>query len=189
MNEVSSSGVRWRPVPVISGLVLVALGIIWGIGDWTQHSVKILVSAYTLIGGAVLLLLWFLFFSRIRPKIRLVGLGGLTVLGIFLYLAVDVREVSGDVMPILAWSWTPKADEGLANTSVTATEDSRVTASSGHDYPRFLGAESTGIVTNLDLARDWEARPPAEQWRIPVGAAWSGFAVKGDLAVTQEQTR
>ena len=29
--------------------------------------------------------------------------------------------------------------------------------------------------------------PPRELWRIPVGAGWSGFAVSGGIAVTQEQ--
>ncbi len=37
------------------------------------------------------------------------------------------------------------------------------------------------------LARDWKLQPPQLIWRRPVGTAWSGFAVVGNFAVTQEQ--
>jgi outer membrane protein assembly factor BamB len=37
------------------------------------------------------------------------------------------------------------------------------------------------------LATDWDAEPPKKLWRQPIGAAWSGFAVAAQHAVTQEQ--
>jgi len=39
----------------------------------------------------------------------------------------------------------------------------------------------------VNLQRDWTAHPPRQVWRRTVGAAWSGFAVSGGRAVTQEQ--
>jgi outer membrane protein assembly factor BamB len=37
------------------------------------------------------------------------------------------------------------------------------------------------------LETDWSLHPPQEVWRTDVGAGWSGFAVVGDYAITQEQ--
>ena len=55
------------------------------------------------------------------------------------------------------------------------------------DYPQFLGANRNGTVNGVRLADDWKTRPPRLVWRRPMGAGWSGFAVAGRLAVTQEQ--
>jgi outer membrane protein assembly factor BamB len=56
-----------------------------------------------------------------------------------------------------------------------------------HDFPQFLGADGRGAVTNVALFTNWNERPPEEVWRREIGAGWSGFAVVGDYAVTQEQ--
>jgi outer membrane protein assembly factor BamB len=60
-------------------------------------------------------------------------------------------------------------------------------AVSSADYPQFLGPTRDGVLPGPRLARDWSARPPRLLWRQPIGAAWSAFAVAGDVAVTQEQ--
>ena len=185
-NMVHLHKIRWWPVAVILCLFLLGLGFIWGFSGWTQ-SLRVNGTLFGTLGSICLLLLWFLFFSRLRLKIKFIGLACLMGLCLFLFSAVEIREVSGDVLPILAWSWTPKADEGLENRSVTAQDSTTEDTSADYDYPRFLGAQSTGAVAGTDLAREWETKPPLEKWRIPIGAAWSGFAVKGGLAVTQEQ--
>jgi outer membrane protein assembly factor BamB len=43
------------------------------------------------------------------------------------------------------------------------------------------------VLPEAKIAGDWFATPPRELWRRPVGAGWSGFAVVGDYAFTQEQ--
>ena len=53
--------------------------------------------------------------------------------------------------------------------------------------PQFLGATRNGAVAGVRIADDWAARPPKQVWRRPIGAGWSGFAVAGGVAVTQEQ--
>ena len=60
-------------------------------------------------------------------------------------------------------------------------------ASVAGDYPQFLGATRNGAVAGVRIADDWAARPPKQVWRRPIGAGWSGFAVSGGVAVTQEQ--
>ena len=42
-------------------------------------------------------------------------------------------------------------------------------------------------ATKESWQTDWTAKPPREVWRRPVGAGWSGIAVAGRRAVTQEQ--
>jgi len=54
-------------------------------------------------------------------------------------------------------------------------------------FPQFLGPNRNGIIPDVRIARDWNARPPREIWRIPVGAGWSGFVIDRGLAITQEQ--
>jgi len=178
--------IRWWPLAVILGLCPLSWAFIWSMSSWTQ-SVRVFMTIQSCLWTVFLLLLWFLFFSRLPLKIKLIGLASFTALSLFLVSAVEIRGVNGDVLPIRAWSWTPRADEGLASMPVTAEDGNIPEALSENDFPRFLGLHSTGIAADIDLARDWQTQPPQERWRIPVGAAWSGFAVKGGLAVTQEQ--
>ncbi len=56
------------------------------------------------------------------------------------------------------------------------------------DSPEFRGVRRDGVVTG------WRVRPeivsgtaPKPLWRQPIGPAWSGFAVVGEFAFTQEQ--
>lgn len=84
------------------------------------------------------------------------------------------------------WRWFGKPDELL---KVVATRpgvelDWRTTP---QDYASFLGGEYWAEVDGVSLDTDWSARPPKELWRQPIGAGWSGFAIVGDYAITQEQ--
>src|SRR5262249_11336686 len=68
-----------------------------------------------------------------------------------------------------------------------SSEAKQLLVSSTNDYPGYLGPNRSGIVKNPRLARDWKLGPPQLLWREPVGAAWSGFAIGGQIAVTLEQ--
>jgi len=182
----SIKSIRWWPVTVILGLFMGVLIFIWGFSGW-MHSLRLNGSIGAGLGTFGLLSLWFFFLSRIRLKIKLWGFAGLFGLVSFLVWAVEIREVSGDVVPIIAWKWTPKPNESLANATVTAKTNDIDGGRDGNEYPRFLGRHSDGTVADFGLARDWSARPPLEKWRIPVGDAWSSFAVQNGLAITQEQ--
>ena len=54
-------------------------------------------------------------------------------------------------------------------------------------FPQFLGPNRDCKIPGPNLATDWDAAPPKKLWRQPIGAAWSGFAVAAQHAVTQEQ--
>lgn len=92
------------------------------------------------------------------------------------------------------WRWEPSPEEayaaklddaGDAGGLVTVSDDS-VTIS-GPDWPRFRGPNGDSAVEGVTLATDWDADPPREIWRRPVGPGWSSFAYVGGRLFTQEQ--
>lgn len=84
------------------------------------------------------------------------------------------------------WRWGARPDEKLAAPvgQQQAILDWQPTS---HDYPRFLGNGYWAEVPHVQLSTDWSTHPPQEIWRRDVGAGWSGFALVGDYAITQEQ--
>ncbi len=141
----------------------------------------------TLVITGAAIFLWWLTLSRARWKLRLtvaaigIGLTGLAT------ASFRIRGVSGDLMPILEPRWArsaPPAAEPAVSPAPHATADA---SGAGSDFPQFLGPDRTATLAGPTLDPDWKARPPTEVWRQPIGAAWSGFAVVGERAVTQEQ--
>lgn len=130
------------------------------------------------------LLLWLLLFSGMRWRSRvLVLLGALCALGVFFSLFI-VRGVTGDLVPILEWRWNKKLIEEV---STAAAAQPPPVPPGASDWPQFLGPHRDTSVAGPELDPDWGKNPPRILWRRPVGTAWSGFAVSGGVAVTQEQ--
>src|SRR5262249_33647613 len=53
--------------------------------------------------------------------------------------------------------------------------------------PGFRGSSRAALVLGPRLSTNWAAHPPEQLWRIPLGPAWSSFAVAGQRLFTQEQ--
>ena len=52
------------------------------------------------------------------------------------------------------------------------------------DWPQYRGLSRDGIGTSNDLAEEWPSEGPAELWRKPIGAGFSGIVVKGESLYT-----
>jgi outer membrane protein assembly factor BamB len=179
--------IRWWPVAVI--LVLAAGAVIWvwqsyGRQRQDRNIATAIIGVFTLF----LLLLWCLFLSRLRWRVRLGVFGG--VLGLILLVMALFRfhGVTGDLVPIFQWRWEPPSLASLDERTKPVL--SPVAASLNeftNDYPQFLGPHRNSMVEQPRLARDWKAQPPQRLWLHAVGPGWSGFAVAGSRAITQEQ--
>ena len=146
-----------------------------------------------IIGGTMLVALFYLLFGR--PTWKTVVIGSLLVgapLGAAWY-SLRIDSFYGGLIPRFAWRWSPTSEEAFLayQTEMGDTEnvavDNKAAAESEYDHPGFLGRHRDGVVRSVRLDPNWNSHQPNELWRHPVGLGWGGFAVVGDLAVTQEQ--
>jgi hypothetical protein len=102
------------------------------------------------------------------------------------------------------WRWSPTA-ESLMLARVQSDEsagkvDNGVSGKTAHnagqryatglahpEWPGFRGSDRAARVFGPGISTNWAAHPPEQLWKIPVGPAWSSFAVAGQLLFTQEQ--
>ncbi len=174
---------RWFP---LLWLLLVGGSLIGirtsGLDQDYKNSATAICLALILVG----LTGWVFLCSRYTMRKRLLW-GGLPWL-VVVALRGSVDMVNNGDVGIVSWRWRWSAshDQRLeVPTSEQGATFDWVTTS--HDYPSFLGGGYWAEVPNVHLAVDWENNPPTEMWRCPVGAGWSGFAIVGEYAVTQEQ--
>ena len=192
LRSAQQPPVRWWPaalIVVLAGLTVLYFRVIREDSQqWRNiHSME------TVIVTIMLLLLWVLFGSRLRWKVRWLGFG--SVVGFIALLAAMFRihGVTGDLVPVLKFRWSRPALSLGSSTSGTTTETSSSslpgsTAMPANSYPQFLGPDRNArLPQGPRLARDWTAQPPEKLWRRPIGAAWSGFAIVGNRAITLEQ--
>ena len=173
--------IRWWPAVLITLLGAVALGRIW-LTDAANRQNQVLQTAAALFGLLFLLVLWTLLLSRMAWKLRLAIVGGLVVLGALGVGLFRIEGVSGDLVPILSFRFAGEP------TYAEQAETAGAVATSPNDYPQFLGPHRDGAAGGpIEISPDWQASPPRELWRHPIGDGWSSFAVVGDAAVTQEQ--
>ncbi|HMO65365.1 MAG TPA: hypothetical protein PKE47_09125, partial [Verrucomicrobiota bacterium] len=184
MNETPSRrpGPRSWPALLIITLVAARIAWIWQFRDAPRQS-NVMGTAGALGLGLLLLLVWWLVFSRARWFTRWLGLFGflaLLLLGGALFRFVGV---TGDLVPIFEPRWRARPEAaGPAAPAMPA-----IAAPVMQDFPQFLGPTRDGVITGLRLATNWSERPPAELWRQPVGEGWGGFAVAEGRAFTLEQ--
>lgn len=164
-------------------MVLVSRAVIYE----TDHQIANLAG---IVFGLLSLLLGFLalWFSRsIALKWKL----AYTALPVFLAglfnVCFEYVGVTGEVLPSYRMRsflrskppvrpQRPESDESLIPDSMKA-----------YQFTQYLGNQRTGIVTEPLFSMAWDQKLPAEVWRRPIGAGWSGFAIADGITVTLEQ--
>jgi outer membrane protein assembly factor BamB len=179
--------VRLWPLAVLVTLLVLALVAIWTVFGEQRQS-RVLATIAATLCATILGVVWLVFFSRLPRVTRLGAALALLVLLVIAGTTIEVRGFSGDMLPILAFRWTrPDTGAMLQEHAGTSGAAQPSEADLDGDWPQFLGPRRDGTLPEAHLATDWSARPPRELWRRPVGQGWSGFAVAGPYAVTQEQ--
>lgn len=117
-------------------------------------------------------------------------LGLLLLLGPAFPLLFSVQGLTGESIVHFSWRWADGSNRTVAQDfpgERIAHGTADLTRTTPNDFPQYLGPQRTAVLASPRLARDWSAQPPRQVWRRPVGEGWSGFAIVGDYAVTQEQ--
>ncbi len=175
---------RFWPVFFILALAAIALLILWFIPEM-QRQYRYIRTAMVLFFSGVALLLWLLFFSRLRWSHRLAGFATVLLIALAMRFSFRIRGVNGDLLPILEPRWKARSTllatvpaPSLALVSKTTVEG---------EFPQFNGPNRNGVLPGPELDSDWQGSPPRLLWKQPIGPAWSGFALQDGKAVTFEQ--
>ncbi len=178
-SEIESKGrIRWA---FGLGVCLTAVAILlwlWGFSGREGQS-KVMLTGLTFILSSLALLIWLHFFSGASKGAK-ARVWGVVILAIFLFIALfRYRGLTGDFAPVFEPRW---ATAGRSFSAKAAGD-----LDQPFHFPQFLGPSRNGVLSGVRLAPDWETSPPVLMWRRPMGTGWSGFAVMGNRAVTQEQ--
>jgi outer membrane protein assembly factor BamB len=168
--------IRWWPGIAVAIIGTVAFALVHVLEVWPYEQARSLALLGTITGTAVLLLVWWLFFSRAPWRLRLAAL----VVCALLPVLFKHRGMTGDFIPLFEFRFA-KSTKAAAAGGKSAMTSGRA------DFPQAFGPNRDARLDGPALDPDWKNHPPQVLWRQPVGAAWSGFAIAGDRALTLEQ--
>jgi outer membrane protein assembly factor BamB len=188
-NLAASLSEKWRrrtlSVVFALWLMVLTIGVYLRSGPNSNRFVVALLFAFGLLW--VPWLAWIRFHRATLLRRLTEGLV-LAVGPLVLLSAVTVEAMRGDTTVDFAWTWSPPRD--LAMTFPEPEKPAVITSGfepTPDDFPQYLGIGRTGVIESGARRTNWNEQPPKELWRKQVGPGWSGFAVRGDYAFTQEQ--
>lgn len=154
-------------------------------GEWAFQK-RNLVAAQVFTVGVSLLLVWWTFLSRAPSRLRLSVTYGLVVSIVVFFSLFRARGTTGDLIPIFELRWAKsRILTGDRTNHFAVIQPSNGPTNPG--FPQFQGINRDGVLSGPQLETNWTSHPPKVVWRQRVGAACSGFAIAGGLAITQEQ--
>jgi outer membrane protein assembly factor BamB len=177
---------RLLPIWVWIFLAIAAGFVLWVrvLADIGDHGLTNVSTMATILALLIVLVPWFLFFSRFRRRTRLwVAAGAGAVLALF-FTWFRFEGVSGEIVPLLGLRGAGTLLPGTPTTSAGGVDLRSTTAD---DFPGFLGLDRSQTLPDVRLTDDWGSRPPELIWKQPIGAGWSAFAIVNGVAVTMEQ--
>ncbi len=188
-----ASRATWRERVFGALGVVVALGITLVLVDPTMRGPG--TSYLTLPMGMALFGLGAAWRRNDRPVSR-TGIALLLALAGFGFSVLLRNEgMTGSYAMSTHWRWSPTAEEVLlaapkpkaAGKTELADSGKLASALANPEWPGFRGADRAAHARGPQLGTNWTALPPRLLWKVPVGPAWSSFAVAGKLLFTQEQ--
>lgn len=184
----SGPGPRWWPALLLLVLTLARMVHIWWFKDY-ERQFKFASTATSLGLILPLGLIWFLLFSRLRIRTRILGLGTLLLLCCVAAVSLRLHGVDGDRLPVVEWRWTKTVAPKIPGAATTGSPNPIGSAAPEGiaDYPQFQGFHRDARLPDVRLATNWNASPPSPLWRQAVGEGWSGFSVSGGRALSLEQ--
>lgn len=171
-----TTNIRWWPGVAIAITGVVVFAALRVIEIWPYEQARSLALLTTVSATAFLLLLWWLTFSRAPMRLRIAALGMCALFPVFF----RHRGMTGDFVPLFEFRFAKSA------TSVVGGGKSAMTSGRA-DFPQAFGPNRDARLDGPALDPDWKKNPPQVIWRETLGAAWSGFAIVGDRALTLEQ--
>jgi hypothetical protein len=107
-------------------------------------------------------------------------------------LLLTNEGASGDFSFGFSWRWQPSPEQVFlakreSSKSEGPVKEPTAEAFQNPPWPGFRGPLREGVQRGVRFSSDWNRNPPEQLWRIPVGPAWSSFAVAHGFVLTQEQ--
>lgn len=189
------TSIRARRSLVFPAVTIVVVGAVIAWMQATGHVARAFASPALALLALLVIACWWALGSR--PGRRVANL--LAVLLTFVAVGFALTKLlrydgsaDGSALPRLAWRWSHHEEPVLPDlakvTSANASPRSDLAPPPGVvDWPQFMGLAGDGVAPAPTWQTDWKTHPPREIWRQPVGLGWSGFAVSGRRAITQEQ--
>ena len=180
MNPVKK-GIRLWPLYIIVSLTFLAIVLVW-LMDAGHRQNQVALTVLIFIITAFLGISWLLGLSRLAWRVKLSSLSVILLCIVAFITLFKFDRYSGDLVPKFKFRWLENSQQ-----SVTTSFSQEAVAEFLTPFPQFLGPDRNATIPGIKLNTDWKNYPPELIWRIPVGAGWSGFAVVGNSAITQEQ--
>lgn len=183
----AATGPRRLWVPLMWPVVLIAACVaLWqtDADPGLKNSVLHIAVAVGVAGEAA----WIVFGSGLRGWRRWTfALTPLALVAAFFLQMLPIETINNGDVALVGWRWRWARPDRSLEAPTAANNEQIVLRETSHDFPAFLGARAWAEVEGVWLEADWKQHPPRLLWKQPIGAGWSGFAIVGDYAVTQEQ--
>lgn len=152
---------------------------------------NLITASQVLLSGFCIIIWWF-FFSPFKTKTVLaVGLPVMAVLFAWIW-SIHSVDFDGDMAMDFQYKWEKAGIEELKEfrqTAETASTEKiqELAALAPEDMPAYRGINRDGVVVGPAIRKDWDANPPTELWRHPIGGGYSSFSVVDPVLITMEQ--
>lgn len=175
---------------IVFGVMQLLMRTVWE-PVWGDALENLITYAQALL-SLLFLCVWWFFFSSFSRSVVL-GLGLPVVIALIAWIgSIGSIDWDGDMNITIHYRWEQSPLEKLReyreNAPLASTEKIAVVEQfAPEDMPAYRGIHRDGIVVGPEIVTDWDANPPREIWRRPIGGGYSSFSVVRPVAVTMEQ--